>query len=88
MRHAQAGMSVSGEVGSFSAVSACHTLFHLALDKCVVTQGADCARVLRLYRRHGCHVHSAAGAAATPMDFMSARPGATALGNHDSVSQG
>lgn len=86
--HAQAGMSAPVETGSSGQWPACHALFHLALDKCVVTQDADCARVLRLYRRHGCHVHSAAGAAATPMDFMSARPGATALGNHDSGSQG
>ena len=50
----------------------CHALLRLALDKCVVTEDADCARVLRLYHQHGCNVHAAAsaGEATTPMDFI------------------
>ena len=51
----------------------CQALLRLALDKCVVTEDADCAHVLRLYHQHGCNVHAAAasaGEATTPMDFI------------------
>ena len=51
----------------------CQALLRLALAKCVVTEDADCAHVLRLYHQHGCNVHAAAasaGEATTPMDFI------------------
>ena len=34
----------------------CAAMLRLALEKCVVNVDADCASVLRLYRKHGCHV--------------------------------
>ena len=51
----------------------CQALLRLALDKCVITEDADCANVLRLYRQHGCNVHAdtAGGEDTTPMDFIS-----------------
>ena len=53
---------------------ACHALLRQALDKCVVTEDADCARVLQLYHQHRCNNHSLSATSTTPMDFMDPGP--------------